>query len=601
MKYVTFEKLIIKNFLSIGEEPVSVEFDNGLHVITGLNRDKEDRRNGVGKSTIADALYFAIFGTTLRDIKKDFITNNITEGKTVVELTFTVDDPYYGVNNFHVIRTLKPSKCTIYKNGVDKTRDTIQNTGIYIENILSSSPEIFQNCVIMTLNNHIPFMAKNKVDKRKFIERIFNLEVFSKMLNDLRSEYNETKQNFNTEITRLEESQNYLKIQTKQRETFTDIKINKLSNLREKIQTNITKIENYKKELNEILKLDATPYFDKSRVIDEKIAAEEQNKELLYTNLVELKNKIDLKRDILSKIGTDEEKCPVCLRSIEEHHKEYIETEKSKIQEEINNYAEIVAQEKDNLVKTQQKLKTLNEAKQVVLDKINQIQIKQRDKERIEKTIAEINSYIKEQNNDIANIENETYSFDNAVEELEKKVETTKQNIENIKKVLDLLEVVKFVISEEGVKSFIVKKILRNFNSKLTYYLKKLDSNSICIFNEYFEEEIVNEKGKVCLYNNFSGAEQRAIDLACLFAFMDIRKTQGDVSYNVSFYDELFDSSLDEKGVDLVLEILNERVKKFNECIFIISHRKESTKAATGNVIYLEKNNGITRRIKFVD
>lgn len=439
MKYVTFEKLIIKNFLSIGEEPVSVEFDNGLHVITGLNRDKEDRRNGVGKSTIADALYFAIFGTTLRDIKKDFITNNITEGKTVVELTFTVDDPYYGVNNFHVIRTLKPSKCTIYKNGVDKTRDTIQNTGIYIENILSSSPEIFQNCVIMTLNNHIPFMAKNKVDKRKFIERIFNLEVFSKMLNDLRSEYNETKQNFNTEITRLEESQNYLKIQTKQRETFTDIKINKLSNLREKIQTNITKIENYKKELNEILKLDATPYFDKSRVIDEKIAAEEQNKELLYTNLVELKNKIDLKRDILSKIGTDEEKCPVCLRSIEEHHKEYIETEKSKIQEEINNYAEIVAQEKDNLVKTQQKLKTLNEAKQVVLDKINQIQIKQRDKERIEKTIAEINSYIKEQNNDIANIENETYSFDNAVEELEKKVEITKQNIENIKKVLDLL------------------------------------------------------------------------------------------------------------------------------------------------------------------
>jgi DNA repair exonuclease SbcCD ATPase subunit len=128
-----------------------------------------------------------------------------------------------------------------------------------------------------------------------------------------------------------------------------------------------------------------------------------------------------------------------------------------------------------------------------------------------------------------------------------------------------------------------------------------MDSNSICIFNEYFEEEIVNEKGKICLYNNFSGAERKAIDLACLFSFMDMRKAQGDVHYNISFYDELFDSSLDEKGVDLVLEILNERVEKLNECIFVISHRKESIKSASGDIIFLEKHNGITKRVNFVD
>jgi hypothetical protein len=115
------------------------------------------------------------------------------------------------------------------------------------------------------------------------------------------------------------------------------------------------------------------------------------------------------------------------------------------------------------------------------------------------------------------------------------------------------MDVVKFVVSEEGVKSFIVKKILSHFNGKLTHFLKKLDSNCVCVFNEYFEEEIVNEKGKICLYNNFSGAERKAIDLACLFSFMDMRKSQGDVYYNISFYDELFDSSLDEKGVDLVI------------------------------------------------
>ena len=82
MKYVNFKQLKIKNFLSVGEDEVIIDFNKGLHIVTGINRDKEDRRNGVGKSTVADALYFAIFGATLREIRKQFIPNNLTEGKT---------------------------------------------------------------------------------------------------------------------------------------------------------------------------------------------------------------------------------------------------------------------------------------------------------------------------------------------------------------------------------------------------------------------------------------------------------------------------------------------------------------------------------------
>ena len=110
----------------------------------------------------------------------------------------------------------------------------------------------------------------------------------------------------------------------------------------------------------------------------------------------------------------------------------------------------------------------------------------------------------------------------------------------------------------------------------------------------------------MCSYFNFSGAERKNIDLACLFAFMDIRRLQGNVSYNISIYDELLDSSLDERGVDLVLNILRERVEKYDECVMIISHRKESTKIGShyknpGDVIFLEKENGITRRVEFYE
>ena len=59
MRTVNFEKVSIKNFLSVGEERVNVDFRPGIHIITGINKDKQDRRNGVGKSTIADAIHFA--------------------------------------------------------------------------------------------------------------------------------------------------------------------------------------------------------------------------------------------------------------------------------------------------------------------------------------------------------------------------------------------------------------------------------------------------------------------------------------------------------------------------------------------------------------
>ena len=126
-----------------------------------------------------------------------------------------------------------------------------------------------------------------------------------------------------------------------------------------------------------------------------------------------------------------------------------------------------------------------------------------------------------------------------------------------------------------------------------------MDANCVCKFNEFFEEEIKNDKGQECSYFNFSGAERKNIDLACLFTFMDIRRMQGDVSYNLVMFDELLDSSLDEKGVELVLNILKERVETYNESIYIISHRKESAKESSGEVIYLEKTNGITRKLKY--
>ena len=86
-----------------------------------------------------------------------------------------------------------------------------------------------------------------------------------------------------------------------------------------------------------------------------------------------------------------------------------------------------------------------------------------------------------------------------------------------------------------------------------------------------------------------------------MFTFSDIRRLQGGVRYNISIYDELFDSSFDEKGIEMVTQILQDRVNELNESTIVISHRKESIKAVTGDVIFLTKQNGITRRVDYTE
>ena len=79
---------------------------------------------------------------------------------------------------------------------------------------------------------------------------------------------------------------------------------------------------------------------------------------------------------------------------------------------------------------------------------------------------------------------------------------------------------------------------------------------------------------------------------------MDIRRLQGGIAINILLFDELLDSSLDQKGAELVIDILKDRVDNYNEGVYIISHRSEALKAADNDVIYLEKKNGFTRKVE---
>ena len=600
MKYVAFRELKIKNFLSVGEEYVVVKFTKGLHIITGINRDKEDRRNGVGKSTIADALYFAIFGTTLRDIKKDFISNNLTEGICEVQLSFNVNSTR-GNDDFTIVRTLNPSKLHIFKNGIDKTRDSIANTTEYIEAVLSSSPEVFQNCVIMTLNNTLPFMAKSKIDKRKFIEQVFNLQIFSEMLSKLREEHNEVKRSNDIEATKHNEVTSSIQMYERQKETKIKDQANQVTLINSKISNYELEVQKLSKEIEVNQNIDTTGKVQEIETVEKAYDTIQDKIKEIIAKVAELNSEAKQKIQQIGKIGTAEDVCPTCLRPIEITDRDFFDSEKKRIRSEVDVIVVTVSDYNKESISLKDKSDKLKAHISKLNGELNALKVKIENNKNTSKRIADLKDTIESLKQALTQVSSQDNSINDIIDNAKARLQVISVEIDKLKKSLNLLDVVKFVVSEEGVKSYIVKKILQSFNSKLAYYLKKLDSNSICIFDEYFDEEILNEKGKVCSYNNFSGAERKAIDLACLFSFMDMRKSQGDVHYNISIYDELFDSSLDERGVELVLEILKERSDKFNEGIFIISHRKESIKAATGDIIFLEKHNGVTRRVNFVD
>lgn len=601
MKYINFNSVTIRNFLSVGNEEVSIDFKQGLNIITGINKDKEDRRNGVGKSTIADAIHFAIFGETIRELSKDFIVNSINKKDTVIQLDFSINENNE-IKNYKIVRKLKPTKCYLFIDGVDMTESTIPNTNKQIKSLLNCSPEVFQNCVIMSLNTTLPFMAQRKVEKRKFIEGILNLEIFSEMLLKARAEHNEVQKNYEGANKDYDHASNIYKLLTDQKDNFLsniaeqkDKINNRIKILKEDIESNKLKIKPINKEL-----------YEKSRTkynqIEEKLSDISTQLSDIKTKITRHETEIDFHTKKLNSIGTKEDVCPVCLHDITSNDRDHIEREKSNIKQEINNCNDDIESLKLQINSINNIKKDNKTAQEKIKEYISNIKTTNNNNKLTKSYIDNLTKELETNCNDQQELKSkessiELQDLDNKIVTKLKEVEELEKDTNEIHKQLELLQIVKYILSEEGVKSFIVKKILDVLNNRLVYYLNEMDANCVCRFNEFFEEEIVNEKGEKCSYFNFSGAERKNIDLAILFTFMDMRRLQGDVAYNLVMFDELLDSSLDEKGVELVLNIIKERVDTYKESIYIISHRKESVKAATGDVIMLEKRNGITKKV----
>lgn len=243
MKNITFKKVTAENFLSTGKE-VSLDFDKGISVIVGVNHDKGGDTNGCGKSTMMEAVYFCLYGVTMRDINKDEIVNDLVKKGCVCTLELDVEEN--GTTDTYIIkRGINPSYAKVYKNGEDMGHATMPAATAFIAELISTSVATCRNTLMMAIDTLQPFMKLHKPEKRDFVENIFNLQ-FIKAMNKIAKENNDE---INTKIRMLDKEivdlNDLINTYTVKSEAF---EVNKLKNI-EVIQGRIAEVKSEIEEL----------------------------------------------------------------------------------------------------------------------------------------------------------------------------------------------------------------------------------------------------------------------------------------------------------------------------------------------------------------
>ena len=595
MKKINFKNICIKNFLSVGDKKINIDFQTGINLLTGINKDN-NTRNGVGKSSIIESVYWCLFGSTIRDIKNDKIIHNQQKKGCEVILSFDVIGVDSDKNSYQIIRSLGPSKIQVLKDDIDITLSTIPANDEFIQNLIGATPEVFNNAVIMTANNTLPFMAQKKIEKRKFIEGILNLNIFTEMLLKARSDFNDTKKqndilsnNFLNQQKNLDLFENQI-VKNKQKKKD---KIDNINLTIEKIKDDIASTEKINVSLDDILSKITDNDTKLSKLETGLLKLDEDILEYSKKQ-IEYKTYIQNEKNKLKEFDKKKDFCPTCNRKFEN----LIEDNHKCLKEES-----LLIIEKNEMMLTDinDKINVKNTKKQEIKQFIFGIKDKnkklQEEKNSVELKNQKINNFkdkIKEYESQIEELINEKDETDDQIEVIKKEICKIEKDLEKVKKELSVLEEIKFVLSEEGVKTHIIKKLLTLFNQKINFYLKSMDAPCTCEFDEMFEEKIINVYGNECSYFNFSGGERKRIDISVLFAFQDILRLYSGTSFSLSIYDELFDSAIDESGIEKIMNILKKRVEDYNECIYIVSHNKSSIKSNFDNILELEKYKGET-------
>ena len=545
---IIFENLKWKNFLSTGNQFTEVNLaQDKSTIIVGAN--------GAGKSTILDALTFALFGKPFRKINKPQLLNSINMGDCVVNLNFNI-----GRNKYEVTRGIKPAVFEVKQNGVALNQDAsvVDQQKNFEQTILKMNYKSFTQIVVLGSSTFVPFMRLPLAARRDIIEDILDIQIFSSMNVNLKDKI----RNINDELKDHEYKLSLVKEKIDMQKQFM-IDIEKKN--KEDIQEKESRKEQF---LTEALGYE-TEILNNDKEIDEKSSAISDTQKIKKTiaKVETLKNKISTKQNSYTKEKSffeENDSCPTCGQGIEEHFKHEKVSLLSDKLAEVEKAMSDLGQQLSNL-QTQENTFIL------LIDEINQLNSKNR---QLKNDINSLHRRIEDLDRDIRKLrdtdvsQREQFSIlkslDNQSKEIQKVISETKEE-------KDCLTTATQLLKDSGIKTRIIKKYLPTMNKLINEYLDKMEFSSSFMLDESFSEVIKSRYRDEFSYESFSEGEKARIDIALLLTWRSIAKLKNSVDTNLLILDEIFDGSLDQSGNSDLGWILKTFDDKTN--VFVISHR----------------------------
>jgi DNA repair exonuclease SbcCD ATPase subunit len=581
---IKIKELTVKNFMSVGNQTQAVDFTREhLTLVLGENLDQggddSGSRNGTGKTTIVNALTYALYGNALTNIKKDNLINKINGKGMLVTLSFEKD----GID-YRIERGRRPNILKFYVNDVEQETDEtddaqgdMRETQKDLDDIIGMSHDMFKH--ILALNTYTePFLSMRANDQRMIIEQLLGITILSEKAEALKELIRITKDEILQETANIEAS----------KKSNEKIQLSIESLLTRQTAWNKQKdvdLEKISKAIQELQSVDIDGELEqhaKLKVYDELSARiKSLNKERATLESATAQAERSVKKYASELAALANKTCHACEQQLHDHKHEQMSTQAQSNLDEAQKYLDKVTADLSKVVAELSGIGDINGRPNTYYDTVEQALKHQNNLNTLETQLvvrAEETDPYQEQIDELRHTAMQEISWDSINE------------LTNVKDHQEFL--LKLLTSKD---SFIRKKIidqnLAYLNNRLTYYLDRMGLPHTVLFQNDLTVEIT-QLGQDLDFDNLSRGERNRLILGLSWSFRDVWESLYQ-NVNLLFVDELIDNGLDAAGVENALAVLKKMARERNKNIYLISHKDELI-GRVNNVLKVIKENGFT-------